>query len=427
MILLALLLFILIASSFVPNEFTMTSVSAWDKLKADSPMIYELSKYLSTMAVVKSKFFIALSGFLFLSTLTCTILRVRHWLRSREIEFEKDKAFSFSREVRVSGLMEDTRRTVHMTLAQKGWQCTEQDGIVSAQRGVSMGFWGSVMFHAGLMILFVAAPVTVFTIVDGFIYLTDGIPVPSLRENSSGYGASRLPDVDITASELWGKYYEGFYKVDFGGRLKVGSWESPVQVNQPAYYEGYQFTLEQYGYAPCLEMTKGDEHVLDSCINIMDPLVGQTVPFEGGGKGITMFLMLFPDFYREGGVLRSRGVEAKNPMLLVKFSRDGKALHKGLLLQPGQDGEFEGLKVSFPELRNWAGFKIVKESGVIVVMLASLIGIPGLLIRFLSNERRLEFEFREAREGTDVVVSGYSRYYPAFLEKEVTEMAEMFH
>lgn len=429
-ILLAVLLLILIVSSYFPSEFTVTSEAEWDKIRTDRPVVYEISKYLSTTEVVKSRFFAALSGFLFLSTITCTILRLRHWLKARNIEFEKDKAFSFSREVRVSGSVEDTRRMVNISLSQKGWQCVEQDGLISAQRGVAMGFWGSVMFHSGLVIVFLAAPVTAITIVNGHIDLTDDITVPSIRGYASGYGASRLPDIDITAKELWGKYYEGFYHVDFGGTLKIGSWESPVRVNKPAFYDGYQIALSRFGYAPCLEITRGDESVLNSCITITEPLKGRTVSFEEGGKGLTMFLMLFPDFYREGGVLKSRGREANNPMLLVKFSRDGKPLHKGLLLKPAEAGEFEGLRVSFPELRKWAGFNIVKESGVIVVIIGSIIGIPGLLIRFMSNERRLEFEFREEPgdpSGTDVVISGYSRYYPAFLEKEVTGMAEMFY
>jgi cytochrome c biogenesis protein len=54
-----------------------------------------------------------------------------------------------------------------------------------------------------------------------------------------------------------------------------------------------------------------------------------------------------------------------------------------------------------------------------------MIGLPGLFVRFLSNERRVEFALGEdgERGGTRVRVSGFSRYYPAFLEREVAEMA----
>jgi cytochrome c biogenesis protein len=52
-----------------------------------------------------------------------------------------------------------------------------------------------------------------------------------------------------------------------------------------------------------------------------------------------------------------------------------------------------------------------------------VIGLAGLLLRFLSNERIIEMRLRESAAGASVAVRGYSRYYPAFLEKEVREMA----
>jgi cytochrome c biogenesis protein len=54
-----------------------------------------------------------------------------------------------------------------------------------------------------------------------------------------------------------------------------------------------------------------------------------------------------------------------------------------------------------------------------------LIGLAGLVARFLSNERRLEFVLSPEGERTKVTVKGYSRYYPAFLEREVIQLAEI--
>ncbi len=424
-VLLAVMVAALLGSTYFPNKFTISSPAGWEQLKADKPYLYELSKYLSTDELVKSWPFIGLSAFLFLSTLTCTVLRILQWMRLRKTEFEKEKAFSFSKEVSSDMPVDEARRTVLGRLSEKGWQYAEDGGGVQAQQGIALGFLGSILFHVGLICVFLAAPITALTSITASVVLTDGITEQSLRDVADGAGARQLPDVQITASGLWGKYYEGFYNVDFGGTLKIGDWEGPVLVNKPAYYDGFQFALTQYGYSPCVNAESGDETLMHACFKL-DYDKGMMEPAGVLGPGMSMYLMFFPDFDREGGNLMSRGNEAKNPVLLIKLYRDGKALHKGFLLKPGEEGEFEGMRFSFPELRNWGGFMVTKEFGMVVVLIGSLFGIPGLLVRFLSNERRIEFEFREAGGGSKVLIRGYSRYYPAFLEKEVIETAELF-
>jgi cytochrome c biogenesis protein len=67
---------------------------------------------------------------------------------------------------------------------------------------------------------------------------------------------------------------------------------------------------------------------------------------------------------------------------------------------------------------------VVRETGILFVIIGFVLGTTGLLVRFLSNERRTEVELAAAPEGTRITISGFSRYYPAFLEKEVREMAQ---
>jgi hypothetical protein len=68
---------------------------------------------------------------------------------------------------------------------------------------------------------------------------------------------------------------------------------------------------------------------------------------------------------------------------------------------------------------------VVKEWGVPVLWAGFLVGVGGLFLRFASNERRMEFRVEPAPEGGSLLeLRGYSRYYPAFLEREVQALAE---
>ena len=68
-VLLAVMVALLLGSTYFPNQFTITTPEGWEQLKADKPFIYELSKYMATDVLVNSWPFAGLSAFLFLSTL----------------------------------------------------------------------------------------------------------------------------------------------------------------------------------------------------------------------------------------------------------------------------------------------------------------------------------------------------------------------
>jgi cytochrome c biogenesis protein ResB len=194
-------------------------------------------------------------------------------------------------------------------------------------------------------------------------------------------------------------------------------------VNRPVDYHGLQITLNEFGFSPQVIIEKDGRSVFDYFLNLRNPMAGDYFPWQD--EGLEIFALLFPDFVRDGDSLSSRSREANNPILLVKFIQDEKPLHKGLLLRPGEVQEFGEYTVRFSELRNWVNLTVVREWGVTVIAIGFLIGIPALFVRFLSNERRIEFALtKTASGGTEIAVRGYSRYYPAFLEREVNRMAE---
>jgi cytochrome c biogenesis protein len=115
---------------------------------------------------VTNPIFLVITLFLFLSTCVCTVSRVQKWITLKVSDFSKDRAFSFEREESSSSSIETVRSKVEELLAQGRWEKSTETKdravIFSGQKGMS-GFWGSVVFHIGLIICFFAGPVSVYT------------------------------------------------------------------------------------------------------------------------------------------------------------------------------------------------------------------------------------------------------------------------
>ncbi len=427
-ILLVSLLGLLSLSAFLPSEITV-SAEKWAEIKRTRPFVFWLSERFSTPRIVRNTAFITITAFLFLSTFICTATRISGWWRTRRLEFDKEKSFSFTLEEvsgRPAGLLKEE---LARSLQAKGWEFSmsgENDKITgAAQKGLRAGFWGSIVFHLSLIVCFIASPVTALTVFRGKLVLTEGITVPLKEgfEAHEGKPLESLPALDITVNDLRGEYAEGIYKLQFGGKLNIkGRYfqkDSPFSVNEPVDVMGYQFALNEFGRSPLVVIEKGGAEVFNYYLNLRHSSEGDYFDLPDGNK---LFVLLFPDFIREGNKIGTRSKEPKNPVLLLKVFEGEKELAKGLV-RPGERVDVGPYSVGFPELRNWAGIIVVREAGLPVLMAGMAVGLAGLLVRFLSNERRLEFELAGAESGTKIAIKGYSRYYPAFLEREVKEMA----
>jgi cytochrome c biogenesis protein len=379
---------------------------------------------------VTNPIFLVITLFLFLSTCVCTVSRVQKWITLKVSDFSKDRAFSFEREESSSSSMGRVSARIEGMLSKGRWEKNlgkkESSLLITGQKGMS-GFWGSVVFHIGLIICFFAGPVSVYTTFRGELVIPEDVSVP-LREGFAshvGKDPSTLPDIRVLIHDFKAEYFEGKFKYDFGGTLTIRDQSAvhnlPFSVNNPIDYRGYQFSLHEYGFSPHVTIHKEGKVVFDYYLNLRHPDEGDH--FEITGEGLRALVMFFPDFIREGGTIGTKSYIPDNPVTMIKFFRGDREIFKGLF-KPGETRPFEEYNITMNDYKYWTNLVVVRESGITVVMVGSLIGLSGLLVRFLSNERRVEFLLSPGRGGTRVKVKGYSRYYPAFLEREVINMAK---
>ncbi|MBK5276772.1 MAG: cytochrome c biogenesis protein ResB [Desulfuromonadales bacterium] len=426
--LLTAVLLALTASALIPNNFTL-SAAKWLELERKSPVLFWIYAHLSTPFLVRNPFFQLISFLLCLSTLACTADRIVKWGKSKCMEFEKEKAFSFSVTQISVHCPDEVRSMVENFLSKGRWEISRENNtdltVISGQKGMS-GFWGSVAFHAGLVCCFLAGPVTVLTGFSGELTATEDVVLP-LRGAIVAHQVNndaKLPEAQVQINQLRGEYFQGQYRYDYGGELvlsdRLGDHRIPFAVNKPASYHGYQFSLNEYGDAPRLVLERDGKTLFDYYLNLKHPGEGDYFELEPGVRAMVIF---FPDFFRQGDKIGSRSRRSDNPVTLVRIFRGDREVFKGLF-KPGDEEIWEGSRIRVPDYRHWVTLNVTKEQGILLVMLGFLLGSAGLLVRFLSNERRIEFELFPMGEQTGFKVRGYCRYYPAFLEKEVLEIAQ---
>lgn len=420
--LLLVITLLLTVSAFFPNEFTLTAEEL-ERFEEENPILYRLSFYLTTPGIVRNPIFIGINIFLFLSTLACTISRLLSWYRRRAIEFEKDKAFSFS--LTLQSQAEGLRERILKTLKERKWRIeSHSDEIITAERGKEIGFWGSVVFHLGLVICFLSAPVTALTVFRGIITVPEDEIVDLDRELKviDGTTPSALRGVSLEAISIDG-VFQNDVGVEFQSKLRLFKGDSSNEiapaVNKPSKYKGIQIGINEFGYSTRIVIENGTEPVFDYFLNLKSLKKGNK--FLIVSEGLTLWAVFFPDFVKEGSKMWSRSKADENPILFLRLLRGEEEVFKGLL-SPGDTAQAGVYKVSFPEYKNWGGFIFVKEAGLGVIWVGFLVGAIGLFVRFLSNERRVEAVF--TKNGLEL--KGYSRYYPAFLEREINEMAGGF-
>lgn len=418
----------LMLSTFLPSEL-YTPSDEWAALAQGNSLTYRLATRLATPYLVRQPLFVLVSLLLFLSTLSCTIQRLILWRRNQS-EFSVDKAFSFRVEGKTAVVAEAFRQETLDLLAAEGWErAREQDGkdVFLFQRGVRLGFWGSIAFHVGLLLCFLAVPVSALTRFNGALILTEGMTAP-LRETVEAPGGNDRGGLPLVAAEvrnLWGRYHEGRFKVDFGGDLRF-SWgmvqrNLPFKVNQPVDFGGFQFSLQEFGFSPQLVVSRNGSPFFDYFLNLRHPEEGDYFPLDGSTR--RLFVLFFPDFIQDGRKIGSKSREPRNPRLLVKVMEGDRVLHQALLSMY-EEAELGEYRIRAGELRNWVNLGVTREKGLGILIFGLCIGIGGLLVRFLCNERRLELEVASDEGGATFCLKGYSRYYPAFLEREVGELKE---
>ena len=180
-----------------------------------------------------------------------------------------------------------------------------------------------------------------------------------------------------------------------GGRRRT------TRINRPLWLGwGTFLRLSGFGYAPRYEIEDAEGRLLDSAfvkLNVFPP--GQRDYFSPPELPHRVYVEVYPDFERLDGQPSTASLNLARPAVGVQVLRGRLDRGEAVLLR-GDSYRFEGLALSFPEIRYWGEFTIVWDPGAPILFLGYLLGLAGLTLKLPGG--RAEAEWRPAPGGGEL-------------------------
>ncbi len=425
---------ILLISAALPNPDLMPSYRVME-LQETSPLLMKLGTNFNSMKIGRSPVFAAVGILLIISTAFCSIDRMIKRFRMRsdsasELETGK-KGMTFQ----LSGNLSDIEKKLVATLKKDRWKTkiSDSDGgkVILANRG-DLGFWGSIFFHAILISLMVGL---VFYFLSGFyasIRITEGQSLSLRKENL--YTIDRMPLFGLALPELQFRfnsfsavYHDDVTATDFTAHFdikdeKTGkSWDKTFRINDPLNYRGIDFIMIKQGYSPNFILYKDDVPVFDAIV-ALDFDYEDKATFTIAEEGLHVTAQFFPDMAKNdfGGVY-TKTYRLKNPYFGLEVSAGGKKVLRKLVGK-GERATFGPYAIVFSDIRNWITLNLVRETGVGFFFVCSMVGLGGLLLRFIDPEMRIIARIRSAGEGNNVDVYYSGKHFEGILRENLENM-----
>lgn len=423
---------LLLPGLLLPTE-SLHSVEELAVLQKNNPLLYQLSSTFNPPAMAGSWTFIFLNIVLLTSTVLCSIERIRN-RRFTDPQAREPKYSRHKRVLELAGTREDFAEKARLLLRRSRWRPTvaERTGrtIVAGRKG-DFGFWGSIVFHLGFLVLLFGIIISARTRLNANILITEGQTVSLLNEGFTTVVKApervELPEFEIRLDKVISTYEASRFPTNYSSRLTFlyprGERAATAGVNLAANYDDLTFLMENYGYAPkfIVHDDRGRE-LLNGFVNLKgrEPNSMDEITAKDGLKIETRF---FPDYYepkpRQAG---NRSLEAKNPVFLIKAVQGEKTIFNGPVAL-GASVRMQKYDLLFPEIRKWAYLKVTRDKGAPFIFFGLVVAVAGLVIRFAVHEKTVHVVVSDEPGKINVVIAGKSRYFPALFVDEIDRIA----
>ncbi len=402
-----------------------------EELRARKPVRVWVFERLHPEKLTRSPLFLALPGFIGLSVCASMVQRGRGWWRARSAggppRLERFVARRF-----VTTRVPPAEAAARLNGALRPAVFPPATGErleLHGSRGQA-GFAGSMIFHAGLLVMLAGVSVSALGRFQGEMVLPEGEPMPleaAMLRASPPEALAALAGTWVGVNQVAVEFAKGSQMTDASAVMEVRRPGGPaerqvVSVNVPARLGDFQVTLNRYGFAPEIEAADPSGRTRAAglaVVRVIPPGTEDSVALDGGGE---LKLAFYPDFAVVDGKPMSRTAQPLAPVLAFRWIEGGREVAAGRVAR-GSVTEVAGHRVAFPALRYWADFLLARDPGLVWFALAAGLIVAGLAVRFFWYEQSWRATLEPAGMGTRVDLALSSRYFPAFLERRADDLA----
>jgi cytochrome c biogenesis protein ResB len=416
-VLIAILMAMAVVNVLIPQR-TYMSEAAMEEFRIAQPVLARIAELIGLDDVFGGWLVVGVAALLAVNLLACTYLRLRRRVRTPPVSVPRD-----AKRLEIDGahwaepaLFVDAAAGV---LAVRHWKvlAREEDGLVARRGGT--GMWGSIVLHAGLLIIIIGGAASVATSFAGVMVVSEGQEVFDAEPAYLAVDRRPLVGDEFTGARIaldrTSVEYEGDEIVSVVAEMTGVTTDGTlvtkdVRVNHPLEVSGASFLLQDTGYAAQL-VVRTEEGV--------DPIVanlGSGTPegwtdalsYVSGGTTYTFQMLATPVPLEEGEELPADALVLRDPRLRIRVL-DGERILGETQLAPGEVLETEELGVTFEGLRLWNRYLVRRDPARWLVYLGFWAAIAGTTWRFLVPEVRLSVRVDTAGAGASALVAARSR------------------
>ncbi len=292
----------------------------------------------------------------------------------------------------------------------------------------SIGRWGSVIFHLGLLLVVISAITVLCFQKRGFVQLIegdlfDGRETGFLVKSHGVFAGEFNTGFKTHLSKLEHSYWEG-------GKLKLlessltvikdtEAMDKKLSINNPLLIDGTNiYQSDDYGYTLSfvLKRPTGEEVLSHFNIDRADSFKKYAVGMSDFPLTDYIFKMKFlPD-------VSNRSFHLSKPILYLTVFQGGEEFFNGLII-PGNAVRIKGDILYFTGIRYWSGLVFVNNPGMLIAYIGFAIGILGTGIMFSLPYKEIHVTLAKIpgsnEYAPDFTIHGITRKYHALFEEEM--------
>lgn len=284
---------------------------------------------------------------------------------------------------------------------------------------------GNLLFHFSFLVLLIGVGASLLFRFSGSARVPEGFDFTSSIGEYTSFSPSpmsSIPPLTFTLEKIEPRFWKGkLLFTDLRADIMYNGVMGNAWMSSPLNIGGARVTINGIGITPMYLLRNKDGIELDrGYVNLAAFTPGTEDHFQIPGYPHQIFASFYPDYEIRGDKVITRSMELKNPAYSLRVFR-GRLLVFSGLVRPDEEARFEGLRLSFPEIRYWGEFRIIRDPGFIWIWIAFILFGGGLVWRLLFYRR----EVVVVKEGEALYLYGNSDYYHSLFENRLRVLAGM--
>jgi len=405
--------------------------SAW---RQTSPQWVSFLESLQLTSIYSSPLVLAMTILFFIHLVIVTLKRVPALLKElrlpERVNFTAESVERFE-PVTVRNADAAAMVVLKEAVAARGYRIVHGDNCFKGFKN-QFSMFGSLMFHLSFLLILLGAMVIFYSRFSGDAYVAEqqGFSGRSeeyrKRMRYSGLRKS-LPDLQFQVEKIEPRFagleplsLNSKMIVTYGGRTVRGTCD----VNHPFRSGPLSILITDLEATPLLRIVRSDGRELLTAFALLKILRGQADTFEIPDSPYSLSFRFWPDYALDAsGKAMTLSYELKNPHFEVAVYRDGKLLSNGKLLATPQDYlDFDGLRLTIPEIHYYGNFLIVEERGGVILSLGFLVAVGGLILKVFWRRKAI-YVVQSWKDGTALITLARQTEYYQEWSSELDEIA----